>query len=151
MGFTIRTADAVDEQARRSILGPLIAYNETETARNDFRPIMVAIHDDSGDIVGGLVGRTAYDWLFVELVFVPESMRGQGMGTDLMRRAEEEAATRGCHSAWLDTFEFQGRAFYKQLGYICFGELGDYPVESSRYFMRKVLAKPGSGTPLGAG
>ena len=151
MGFTIRTTDAVDEQARQSILGPLIAYNERKTVRNDFRPIMVAIRDDSGDIVGGLVGRTAYDWLFVELVFVPESMRGQGIGTDLMRRAEEEAVTRGCHSAWLDTFEFQARAFYEQLGYRCFGELGDYPVGSSRYFMRKVLATPRSGTAKGAG
>ncbi len=151
MGFTIRTTDTADEQARQSILGPLIAYNETKTGRKDYCPIVVAIHDDSDDIIGGLLGRTAYDWLFVELVFVPESLRGQGIGTDLMRRAEEEAAARGCHSAWLDTFEFQARGFYERLGYTCFGELGDYPVGSSRYFMSKVLAKLHSGTREGAG
>jgi hypothetical protein len=47
------------------------------------------------------------------------------------RCAEEEAAARGCHGAWLDTFEFQARGFYERLGYTCFAELGDYPVGSS--------------------
>ena len=146
MGFTIRTSDTTDEQTRQAILRPLVAYNETETGRHDHRPIVVTIHNDADDIIGGLAGRTAYDWLFVELAFVPESLRGQGIGTDLMRRAEEEATAQGCHSAWLDTFEFQARGFYERLGYTCFGELGDYPVGSSRYFMSKVLAEPQAGT-----
>jgi GNAT superfamily N-acetyltransferase len=139
MTFTIRTTDVPDEAVRNAIVRPLVAFNQTKTRRNDHRPIVVAIDDDSGQVVGGLWGRTAYDWLFVELLFVPESLRGQGVGTDLLRRAEAEAITRGCHSAWLDTFEFQARGFYERLGYTCFGELGNYPPGSSRYFMRKLL------------
>jgi hypothetical protein len=37
------------------------------------------------------------------------------------------ALDRGCHRAWLDTFEFQSRGFYERLGYTCFGERSDYP------------------------
>jgi len=140
MGFTIRTTETADDQARKAIVGPLIAYNEAKTGRKDHRPIVVAIHNDADHIIGGLWGRTAFDWLFIELLFVPESLRGQGVGTDLMRRAEELAVARGCHSAWLDTFEFQARGFYERLGYSCFAQLGDYPVGSSRYFMSKVLS-----------
>ena len=140
MTFTIRTTDVPDEAARKVIAGGLIAYNEIQTARNDYRPIVIAIDDESGQVIGGLVGRTAFDWLFVELLFVPESLRNQGVGADLMRRAEAEAIARGCHSAWLDTFECQARGFYERLGYTCFGELGDYPTGASRYFMRKTLA-----------
>jgi len=70
---------------------------------------------------------------------VPESMRGKGLGTQIMGQAEAEARARGCHSAWLDTFEFRARGFYEGLGYSCFGELPDYPVGFSRYFMRKAL------------
>ena len=55
---------------------------------------------------------------------MPETLRGRGIGTDLLRRAEAEALVRGCHGAWLDTFEFQARGFYERLGYRCFGELG---------------------------
>lgn len=139
MTFTIRTTDVPDEAVRSAIVRPLVAYNHAKTRRNDYRPIVVAIDDDSGQVVGGLWGRTAYDWLFVELLFVPESLRGQGVGTDVMRRAEAEAIARGCHSVWLDTFEFQARGFYERLGYSCFGELDNYPPGSSRYFMRKVL------------
>ena len=121
---------------------PLVAYNTDQTGIADFKPLAVVLMDSSGDVIGGLWGRTAYGWLFVELLFVPESLRGQGVGSDLMHRAETEAVARGCHAAWLDTFQFQARGFYERLGYTCFGELTDYPPGFSRYFMKKVLTAP---------
>jgi GNAT superfamily N-acetyltransferase len=139
MTFTIRTTDAPDEACRHGILAPLVAYNQSKTGRNDIRPLVLRLDDAEGRVIGGLWGRTAYDWLFVELLFVPDELRGQGVGTDLMRRAEREALARGCHSAWLDTFEFQARDFYERLGYTCFGELSDYPAGNRRYFMKKAL------------
>jgi hypothetical protein len=68
-----------------------------------------------------------------------------------MSRAESEAVARGCHGAWLDTFEFQARPFYERLGYVCFGELEDYPVGSARYFMRKLLSSEANHRQLGNG
>jgi GNAT superfamily N-acetyltransferase len=44
----------------------------------------------------------------------------------LILKAEQEALSRGCHSAWLDTFEFQARGFYERMGYECFGALSDW-------------------------
>ena len=51
-----------------------------------------------------------------------------------------EALSQGCHSVWLDTFEFQARGFYERLGYTCFGELKNYPA-GSRLFMSKRLGQ----------
>jgi GNAT superfamily N-acetyltransferase len=138
MSFALRTTDVADDALRTAIAGPLIAFNQAKTGRNDYRPLIVAIEGAEG-VIGGLWGRTVYDWLFVELLFVPEALRGRGVGSELMKRAEDEALTRGCHSAWLDTFEFQARGFYERLGYICFAELRDYPVGVTRYFMKKAL------------
>jgi GNAT superfamily N-acetyltransferase len=138
MTFTIRATDQPDEAIRKAIVDPLIAYNESQTGRNDVRPLILAIEDANGRVLGGLSGQTAFDWLFVHLLFVPETLRGRGVGADLMRRAETEAVARGCHSAWLDTFEFQARGFYEGIGYTCFGELSEYPV-GGRYFMKKAL------------
>ena len=90
-------------------------------------------------IIGGLWGNTGFQWLFTQLLLVPESLRGRGLGADLMRRAEAEAVSRGCHGAWLDTFEFQARSFYERIGYECFGQLPDYPPGFSRFFMKKSL------------
>jgi GNAT superfamily N-acetyltransferase len=139
MTFVIRTTDVVDDGLRAAIAGPLIAYNEAKTGRNDYRPLIIAIDDAEGRVIGGLWGRTVYDWLFVELLVVPDALRGRGLGSELMKRAEDEALKRGCHSAWLDTFDFQARGFYERLGYSCFGELRDFPPGHARYFMQKTL------------
>jgi hypothetical protein len=56
-----------------------------------------------------------------------------------MSLAEREARSRGCHGAWLDTFEFQARGFYERQGYTCFAQLPDYPPGFSRFFMKKAL------------
>ena len=139
MTFSIRETDVADDRLRAAIAGPLIAYNQARTGRNDYRPLILAIDDEQGRVIGGLWGRTVYDWLFVELLFVPDALRGRGVGSELMKRAEGEAVRRGCHSAWLDTFDFQARPFYEHLGYSCFAELRDYPAGSTRYFMKKAL------------
>jgi GNAT superfamily N-acetyltransferase len=140
MTFSLRTTDIPDDDLRQGIVAPLVKYNEAMTGRSDHRPLIIAIDDSGGHVIGGLWGRTAYDWLFVELLFVPEVLRGRGLGSDLMKRAESEAVNRGCHSAWLDTFEFQARGFYERLGYSCFAELANYPAGSARYFMKKSLS-----------
>jgi len=139
MNFSVRMTDQAEEAVRKAIVDPLIAYNQAKTGRHDYRPLVLALENADGTVAGGLLGRTAFDWLFVELLFIPESLRGRGLGTELMSQAEAEAVRRGCHGAWLDTFEFQARGFYERLGYACFGELTDYPVGSARYFMRKTL------------
>ena len=139
--LSFEVTDAADAEIREAIVGPLVAYNADQTGLNDYRPLVVVVRDAHDQVVGGLWGKTSYGWLFVELLFVPESMRGTGVGTRIMEQAETEAIARGCHGAWLDTFEFQARGFYEKRGYTCFGELPEYPRGSSRYFMRKELGE----------
>jgi len=138
MNFTIRPTESHHESVHKTVLESLIAFNDANVGESSYRPIAFAIEDERGQIMGGLSGATAYGWLFVELLFVPEALRGQGVGTRLIQLAEAEAIARGCHSAWLDTFEFQARGFYERLGYTCFGELKNYPT-GSRFFMSRRL------------
>lgn len=139
VNVSIRLADKVDPVARDSIVGSLIAYNAQQTGTNDYQPLVLEVCDENWKLVGGLWGRTVFGWLYIEIVFVPESLRGKGIGAELLLRAEREAIARGCRNAWLDTFEFQARGFYERLGYSCFGELNEYPTGFSRYFMKKAL------------
>jgi GNAT superfamily N-acetyltransferase len=128
-----------DPQAREVIAGALANYNTERAGPGEWRTLAVLIEDDAGDCIGGLWGRTAYGWLFTELLFVPAELRGRGLGAEILGRAEEEARARGCHGAWLDTFEFQARGFYERLGYELFGQLDEHPPGFSRYFMKKRL------------
>ena len=134
--------DAGEPAARDAILGRLMAFNEQQTGSRDFRPLAVLLRDENGATIGGLWGRTAWKWLFIELLFVPEELRRTGVGRELMRRAEAEAKARGCHAAWLDTFSFQARGFYEKLGYSVFGRLDDYPPGHMRFFLKKELRSP---------
>jgi GNAT superfamily N-acetyltransferase len=140
MSFVIRPIERDHESVHKVVLDSLIAFNDRKAGESGYRPLALAIEDERSQMIGGLSGATAYGWLFVELLFVPESLRGQGVGTQLMRRAEAEAVARGCHSVWLDTFEFQARGFYERLGYTCFGELKNYPT-GPRFFMSKRLSR----------
>ena len=140
MNYTLTLTDVANEDDRKAIVAPLVEYNESKAGPGHGRPLVVLLRNHANEIVGGMWGYTGYGWLFTQLLAVPANMRGLGVGTEIMQRAENEALARGCHGAWLDTFEFQARAFYERLGYQCFGELPDYPVGYSRFFMKKVLA-----------
>jgi GNAT superfamily N-acetyltransferase len=133
-----RLTDTPDPSVRDVIVAGLGAFNTAQVGPGDWRTLAVLI-EDAGACVGGLWGKTSYGWLFTELLFVPTELRGRGLGADILGRAEAEARARGCRGAWLDTFEFQARGFYEQLGYRVFGELADYPPGSSRFFLQKRL------------
>jgi len=141
MAYTLTLSDVADDNIRQAILAPLVAYNDSQTVSSQGRPLVIQVKDSSDQIIGGLWGYTGYGWLFTQLLVVPASLRGQGIGTQLVQLAEREAITRACHSAWLDTFEFQARGFYERMGYTCFGELPNYPTGFSRFFMKKALAE----------
>lgn len=80
-----------------------------------------------------------FSHLHVDLLFLPESLRRDGIGRRLMNDAEGEAIRRGCRGAWLDTYSFQARGFYERLGYTTFGTIDDYPPGHSRIFLKKMF------------
>jgi GNAT superfamily N-acetyltransferase len=100
------------------------------------------LRDDAGGLAAGVIGVVAWEWLFIEAVWVADALRGQGVGRMLMDRAEAQGLARGCGAVWLDTF--QARDFYHALGYETFGALEDYPAGQTRYFMRKALVPAAS-------
>ena len=127
-----------DSDERKAILDPLIEYNDKFAGNANYIPLNVLLKKDD-TVVGGLWGNSAYEWLHIELLFLPENLRGKGIGKSTVLKAETEAIARGCKHSWVDTHEFQAKGFYQTLGYSCFGELPDYPKDFARYFMRKNL------------
>ena len=143
MSYTFTLTDAGDDSLRSQIVAPLVRHNEDQVGPSGHRPLAVVLRDATHTVCGGMWGATSYGWLYTQLLVVPAAARGTGIGTRLMRLAESQALERGCHSAWLDTFQWQARGFYEHIGYECFGELPDYPKGFSRSFMRKRLVTAG--------
>lgn len=129
---------------REAILRPLLAFNEASAGSSKYQPVAVMLRDSTtGEASGGLWGHIYYDWLFVELLFVPDNLRGKDFGGRLLAQAEEVAQQKGCIGVWLDTFSFQAPGFYLKQGYELFGTLDDYPKGRQRYFFRKLLKSAG--------
>jgi GNAT superfamily N-acetyltransferase len=139
---TLRLTDPPEAGQREAILGKLVRFNLARSGQHeDYRPLAVLLeHADTGAVIGGLWGSSFFAHLFVELLFVPEALRGGGVGRQLMAAAEQEARRRDCIGVWLDTFSFQARGFYEKLGYAVFGTIEDYPPGHSRFFLKKTLS-----------
>jgi predicted N-acetyltransferase YhbS len=71
------------------------------------------------------------------VLFVPESLRGQGLGTKLLGLAEDEVRAIGGCGLRLDTFSFQAPDFYPRHGFEKIGQLDAYPAPHSRTFFAK--------------
>jgi GNAT superfamily N-acetyltransferase len=137
MTLRMTTPKNPSEADRDAVLAPLRAYNISRAGDPRIRPVAVLLTDEHGDHVGGLWGKCVYDWLFVELLAVPEEHRGGNYGKALMERAESIARANGCIGIWLDTYEFQARGFYERLGFEVFGTLEDHPIGQKRFFLHK--------------
>lgn len=134
----IKFIDGPSEEETQAVLQPLLDNNLQRGPLPCLQRFAFMLTGDAG-FVGGLIGRTAYDWAVIELLYVPTDVRGTGAGQSLVARAEELARDRGCVGIWLDSFGFQAPGFYQKLGYEVFGELPENPRGQSRFFLRKLL------------
>ncbi len=140
MHYEIVVSEKATQEDLAAITAPLLEYNLQHGPPPNFEPFALLLQDANGETVGGLWGRFAYDWLFVDYLAVPTELRRGGIGRTLMIKAERAAIDRNCVGLWLDTFSFQALPFYEKLGYQQFGKLDDYPRGGSRYFLQKRFA-----------
>jgi GNAT superfamily N-acetyltransferase len=124
-----------------AVLGDGLTEHNAEMSRlRDWRALAVEVRDrDTGELAGGVLGRTTMGLFFLDLFYLPKKLRGGGIGSRALRMAEEEAIRRGCRAATLVTVNFQAPEFYARHGWEEFGRIVSAPgVE--RIFMRKTFA-----------
>jgi GNAT superfamily N-acetyltransferase len=117
----------------------LIAFNRAHWDVTVKEEIAFSVTSETDEIVAGLSGVTFGNWLHIERLWVSESLRGKGTGSELLKAAEDEARRRGCQFALLDTLEFQARPFYERHGYQVQWTQTHYPLHGAKYYMTKTL------------
>ncbi len=137
-GAALAIAREAGDEETRSIVGEgLAAHSASLGLPGDWTPRWILGRDTQGAIQAGLLYLTAFDWLFVHLLWVAEAYRKQGQGSRLLKEAEAAAKEAGCVGAYLDTFTFQAPDFYRRHGYREFGRLDDFPPGHARLWFAK--------------
>lgn len=137
MNFEI--TDEIKEQDKETIFQGLVECNLARIEDKNQKDIGVYLQDETGKKLAGLIGNTRGNWLFVQFLWVSEKLRGQNIGSQILKQAEETAKERGCKYVFLDTFDFQAPIFYKKHGYKEVFVLEEYPVTGKRYYFTKTL------------
>ncbi|MBZ6075483.1 GNAT family N-acetyltransferase [Microvirga puerhi] len=127
--------------AYKALLSELRRFTTEAVGKPDNSDFAVLILDpDTKEPKGGLWAQSRWGGFYIDMLMVPESMRGKGAGTRLMQSAEAEARRRNCRHIWLDTYAFQAKPFYEKLGFSIFGQIdGPAPIYP-RFFMKKELS-----------
>jgi GNAT superfamily N-acetyltransferase len=110
--------------AFQKVWNPLLDFNERAVGNANARTLAILLKEPTTDeIIGGLWARSLWESLYIDIMFVPEALRGQGIGRSLLQQAEQEAIRRECRDMWTDTYAFQARPFYERMGFTVFGRL----------------------------
>jgi len=137
---TFVLTDAPSPEDEAVVRDGLSAYNFEKAGYRDQRPLAILVSDpETGDVVGGLLGGTSFGLLRIDRFFLPESLRKHGLGTQIIKAAEDEGRRRGCSRALLTTLSFQAPGFYKRQGWEVIAELEGEAPAPSRFLMTKQL------------
>jgi diamine N-acetyltransferase len=140
--------EETDDDAAMYVYDRLQRFNDAQAApmREAHRsahapqPLHLFLKDAEGRVRGGVIGKTVWDWLQIDYLWVDEWLRGQGYGTRLMESIEQAARRRGCNHAVVETFSWQAHGFYIGLGYHVISVLKDSPPGFADYRFRKDFA-----------
>lgn len=118
----------------------LVEYNWSQVpAVHDFEFIGRKIQGDKDEpIAAGFAGVNFWNIAFVEMLWVDEPHRNQGIGSCLLSDLEREAKKNGACIVMIDARDWNVD-FFKKFGYTMYCTLEDYPNGYSKYKLQKRL------------
>jgi GNAT superfamily N-acetyltransferase len=138
VSWEISIADQASDADVAELREALYEYNREVTGYRDGRSLSCFVRDE-GRLIAGIDGFTWGGYAFVDLLWVHQSVRGDGIGRRLLEAAEAEARARGCVTIVLMTHTFQAPGFYPKFGYEQCGATTDTPVGYGELLFQKRL------------
>ena len=90
-------------------------------------------------VIGGLRAICYWNTLHIELLWLDESCRGQGVGERVIKQAEEFAKVKGYEKSFVETTSWQAKPFYEKLGYHLQYSIKDRPKGHESFYLIKGL------------
>ncbi|MCU1740943.1 MULTISPECIES: GNAT family N-acetyltransferase [unclassified Pseudomonas] len=128
-----------DAEAMAVVRKGLERFNAEQIGAYAYEDFQLYARDSEGQVIGGMFGHSGMGWLYIDYLWLNHALRSRGLGGQLLKRAEDEARSRGCKGVFLYTYSFQAPDFYQKQGYQVMGVLEDCPPGHQRYYLKKSL------------
>lgn len=135
--ITVRTGD--DPQFEAFLAERIYEFNAAATGYHDAESFNAGRQSESGTIDAGISGYTWGGCCYVSYLWVAESLRGRGIGGELLDAVERHAREKRCQLMVLGSHTFQAPEFYARRGYEQVARIDDYPVGHADIFFTKRL------------
>ena len=104
------------------------------------KAFFLVARNEKNKVVGGIAGTILLKWLKIYVTAVSPNSRGQGIGADLLAKAEQHGRASGCQYAYVDTMSFQALDFYLKSGYEEVGRYKDWDSHGhDKIYLQKTL------------
>jgi GNAT superfamily N-acetyltransferase len=131
-----------EKQDASKIVDGINQYNlDKVSALSDiWTPLEYIAKNENGEEIGGILAGIGYwNGLEINILWVKDEYRKNGIGTHILKYVEDVAKTKGATVAMLDTFDFQAEGFYIKNGYVPIGEIQNFPEGHRRIYFSKRL------------
>jgi ribosomal protein S18 acetylase RimI-like enzyme len=135
--ITIRTGDA--PQLEAFLVERIYEYNAAVTGHDDGESITAIRESTSGELEAGISGYSWCGCCYIAYLWVAETARGRGIGSELVRAVEQHARAKACRVMFVATHSFQAPGFYVRMGFEQVASIPDHPVGHSSIFYAKRL------------
>jgi GNAT superfamily N-acetyltransferase/catechol 2,3-dioxygenase-like lactoylglutathione lyase family enzyme len=135
--------DAPTERDVAALSDAVTQFGRREAAGGDPQPIACFLRED-GKVIAGACGRTEFNRLFVNYLWVAEELRGRGLGTEALLRIERAASERGARDSLIEALSERTANLYRRLGYRKIASVEEYVGRFPKHILVKDLAVPGA-------
>jgi GNAT superfamily N-acetyltransferase len=136
--LNVEVTHEVQADGREAINRGLTEFNVQHLGDHKWTALDVYVRNPEGQVVAGLIGGFIFDRLYVYALWVAQDLRGLGLGTRILKAAEDAAIECGCRVAFLDTLTFQAPVFYEKRGYQRIAAV-DFQPGAQKIYMQKRL------------
>lgn len=137
MKLLVSVENSPSEKDNSFIRNKLQEFNDNYTGVTAIQFSVFA--KENNEVQGGAICYLDENSIYIDILWVDEKHRKSGIGSKIIKLAEEEGVKKGAIYSTLDTFDFQAEGFYKKCGYQRIGVIPAYLGNHDRIFMRKKI------------
>jgi ribosomal protein S18 acetylase RimI-like enzyme len=135
--IVVRTGD--DPELEAFLAQRIYEYNAAATGYRDGESFTAVYESDSGNVEAGSCGHTWGGCCYISYLWVSESFRARGVGSELLCAVEGHARKKRCRVVLVSSHSFQAPEFYARRGYEQVARVQDHPIGHANVFYAKRL------------